>query len=96
MRTGIGLIFFTPMSHDGKSYKVMIDGDGCMNIISKSVVERMGLNANHIHNRTLSFDKSFDSIIQHYLVPIQLSSYNGRIWCDILCIDDVCSLLGRP
>lgn len=31
----------------------MIDGDSCVNIISNSAIEKMGLKLNHTHNSTI-------------------------------------------
>jgi len=47
MRIGVGLACSTYTSNmsEGKSYKLIINGESCVNIISKTVVEKMGLKA---------------------------------------------------
>lgn len=65
-------VFHTYVTYEGKNFKVMIDGDSCVNIISKSTVEKMGLNV-ELHPQPYNVtwvDKNFHSIIQHCLVPI--------------------------
>jgi len=44
-------VFYTYVAHDGKSYKLMIDGESCVNIISMTAVEKMGLKVEP-HNHT--------------------------------------------
>jgi len=38
-------VFYTYKAREGKSYTLMIDGESYVNIISKTVVEKMGLKA---------------------------------------------------
>jgi len=36
-------MFLTYITHEGKNYKLMIDGGNCANIIFKTALEKMGL-----------------------------------------------------
>lgn len=54
----------------------------------------MSLKASHTMSHELI--KSFNSIIQRYLVSIQFSTYSECIWYDILHIDIAHILLSRP
>ena len=47
-------VFYTYVAHEGKSYKLMIDGESCVNIISMTTVEKM-------------VSKLNPTTIQHYL-----------------------------
>lgn len=44
-------VFYTYITRNNKSYKLIIDKDSCVNIISKSVVEKMALKVNQIYNQ---------------------------------------------
>jgi len=43
-------VFYTYITHKDKSYKVMIDGGSCVNIITKLAVKRMNLKVEAHHN----------------------------------------------
>lgn len=74
----------------------MMDKGSCVNIISKSVVERMGLKIeSHLQSYINWDDKSFYSVVQHYLMPIKFLSYSSRIWCNGLRMVVANILLGR-
>jgi len=38
-------MFYTYITHEGKNYKLMIDGGSCANIIVKTTLEKMGVKA---------------------------------------------------
>ena len=43
-------MFHTYVTHEGKNYKLMIDGGSCANIIAKIALEKMSLKAEpHLH-----------------------------------------------
>ena len=74
------------------------DYRGCVNIIYKTVVEKIGLKAESYpqpYNGTC-INKTSQSITQHRRVPIQRSSYLDRLWCDIVEMDVAHILLGWP
>jgi len=76
----------------------MIDGDSCVNIITKTTIEKMGLQAEpHPHPYNVNWiDKTAQSITQHCQIPIHMSSYENHVWCDVLEIKAAHILLGRP
>jgi len=43
-------VFHTYITHEGKNYKLMIDGDSCANIIAKTALEKMGFKT-ELHSR---------------------------------------------
>ena len=45
-------VFYTYVPYEGKSYKLMIDRESCVNIISKTVIEKMSLKV-ELHAKTL-------------------------------------------
>jgi len=57
----------------------------------------MGLKAEPLpHSYNMNWvDKTTQSITQYCQVPIHMSSYPNRVWCDILDIDVAHILLGR-
>ena len=75
----------------------MIDGGSCVNIIAKSVIERMNLKAEPLtqpYNITW-VEKIAQSITLKCLMPIQLLSYHDRTWSEVLTMDTANILLGR-
>jgi len=80
-----------------KNYKLMIDVGSYANIIIKTTLEKMGLKDEpHPHQYNVNWvDKTTQSITQHCQVPIRISSYQDRIWCDVLDIDVAYILLDR-
>ena len=97
MRTGVDLVCFTPILHEGKNYKLIDEGSSA-NIIAKTALEKMGLKAEpHPHPYNVNWvNKTAQSITQRCQVPIHMSSYNNHVWCDVLDIDVAHVLLGRP
>jgi len=91
-------VFYTYTTHEGKNYKLMIDVGSYADIITKTALEKMGLKAEpHLHPYNMNWvDKTTQSIIQNCQVHIHMSSYNDRVWCDVLDIDAAHILLGRP
>jgi len=63
MRTGVGLVCFTPILHEGKNYKLIDEGSSA-NIIAKTALEKMGLKAEpHPHPYNVNWlDKTAQSI----------------------------------
>ena len=49
-------VFHTYITHEGKSYKLMINGGSCVNTISKTALEKMGLKAEHIPTHKYELD----------------------------------------
>jgi len=95
MRTGVGLVCSTPITHEGNKYKLINEGS-CANIIDKTTLEKMGLKAKpHSHSYNVNWvDKTAQSITQRYQTPIHMSSYHDRVWYVVLDIDARHILLG--
>lgn len=75
---------------------MMINGNSCASIISKPVVEKMGLKTEPYlqpYNATW-MNKTIQSITQCW-VSILIFNYQGHFWCDILDINIAHILLGR-
>jgi len=91
-------VFYTYIKHEGKNYKLMIDGGNYANIIAKTVLEKMGLKAEpHPHPYNVNWvDKTDQFITQCWQVPIHMSSYRDRVRCDVLDINTAHVLLDRP
>ena len=60
-------MFYTYIIHEGKNYKLMIDGGSCENIIAKTSLEKMCIKAEpHPHSYNVNWvDKTAQSITQH-------------------------------
>jgi len=82
-------VFHTYITHQEKSYKLMIDGGSCANINTKTALEKVGLKAEpHPHPYNMNWvDKTAQSITQRYQVLIHMSSYDDHVWCDVLDIE---------
>jgi len=81
MRIDVDLVCSLPTSNIVTSYKVMTDGGSCMNIITKSAVDRMNLKGeppSQLYN-VIWVDKTTQSITQRCLVSIQFLSYHDCI-----------------
>jgi len=78
-------VFHTYIIHEEKNYKLIIDGGNCANVIAKKAIEKMGLEAEHPHLYNLNWiDKTAQFITQNCQAPIHMSSYEVRVWCDVL------------
>jgi len=75
----------------------MIDEGSCANINAKRTPKKMGFKIKpHPYPYNVNWvDKTAQSITQRCQVPIYMSSYEDRVWCDILDIDPAHILLGR-
>jgi len=91
-------MFHTYITHEGKNYKLMINGNSYANIIVKTTLEKMGLKVEpNPHPYNVNWvDQTAESITLRCQVFIHMSSYEDRIWCDVLNIYAAHILLGRP
>jgi len=91
-------VFYAYIAHEGENYKLMIDEGSCVNIIAKTALEKMSLKVGpHPHSYNTNWvNKTAQSVTQCSHVPIHMSSYEDRVWCDVLNIDTTHILLGRP
>ena len=59
-----------------------------MNIITKSVIERMNLKVEPDPQSYITWvDKIAQFVTQRCIVHLQFSSYEDRVWCDVLAMD---------
>lgn len=81
-----------------KNCKVIIDEGNCMNVVSKSAIERMNLKFEPCHTpyKVAWVEKTLMSFTQGCLVPLHFATFEDQIWCDVLFIDVAQVLLGRP
>jgi len=89
-------VFYTYVVHERKNYKVI--GGSCVNIIAKTTIDKMGLKAEY-HPQPYNVtwvDEMTQAITQRCQVPINMSSYQDRVWYDVLDMDVAHILLGRP
>ena len=91
-------VFYTYVMHEEKNYKMMIDGGSCVNIIAKTPINKMGLKTEpHPQPYNVTWvDKMAQAIIQCCQVPINMSSYQDPVWCEVLDMGAADILLGRP
>jgi len=91
-------VFHNYITYEGNNYKLMINGGSYANIIAKTALEKMSLKAEpHSHPYNVNYiDKTTQFITQCCEVPIHMSSYKDRVWCDVLDIDVAHILLSRP
>ena len=74
-------IFHTYVKCGDVVCKVIIDGGSCMNRVSKSALEKLKLQP-ELHPqpfRVAWIDKTSLSIIERYLVPLQMGDYSDKI-----------------
>ena len=91
-------IFHTYIKCGTKSCKMIIDGGSCMNVISKSASEKLGLKVEpHPQPYKVAWVDTTTKPVSHRgLVPIKIADYEDQIWCDTLPMDVAHILLGRP
>ena len=90
-------MFHTYITHEGKKYKLMIDGGSYVNIIAKIASEKMSLKVEpHPHPYNVNWVyKTAQPITQCCQIHIHMSNYEDHVSCDILDIDIAYILLGR-
>ena len=81
-----------------KVCKITIDNENCVNAISTSIVKNLGLNpVSHPSPYKVSWiDSTSMPIKSRCLVPIQIQSYQEKVWCDVLLMEISSIILGRP
>jgi len=74
-------VFNTYITHEKNKYKLMIHGDSCVNIITKTALKNMSLKIEpHPHSYKVYWVyKTTQSITQYCQVPIHMSSYEDRV-----------------
>ena len=90
-------VFYTYVAIEDKSCK-LIDGGCCVNVIFKTTVEKMCLKAEPHPQpyNVICVNKITQFVTQHCRVSIQMSSYQDRLWCNVMDMNGAHILLGRP
>ena len=93
-------IVHTKGTRGGKSCNVIIDGGSCENVVSNTMVEKLGLKTEaHTQPYTLSWFKrgSEVKVSKRCLVKFAIGKkYYDELWCDVVPMDACHILLGRP
>ena len=91
-------IFHMVIQSGDKKYKLVIDGGNSMNVVSKDAVKLLNLKVEPHPNpfRVAWVNDHTLPVTQRYLVSIQMEDYKDEIYCDVLPMDVVHVLLGRP
>ncbi|KAK0601962.1 hypothetical protein LWI29_029106 [Acer saccharum] len=78
--------------------KVLVDSGSYINVVSAQTINKLGLKpVNHLEPYRVSWiDTSSIPVTQQCQVPIQFSSYQENVWCDVVPMNDGHILLGRP
>ena len=91
-------IFHMVIQSGDKKYKLVIYGGNSMNVVSKDAVKLLNLKVEPHPNpfRVAWVNDHTLPVTQRYLVSIQMEDYKDEIYCDVLPMDVVHVLLGRP
>ncbi|GAV59614.1 zf-CCHC domain-containing protein/Asp_protease_2 domain-containing protein, partial [Cephalotus follicularis] len=93
-------IFHTKCTSKGKTCNVIIDGGSCKNVVSETMVEKLGLKTEK-HPRPyklLRFRKGNEvKVDKRCLVQFSIGQkYHDELWCDVVPMGARHMLLGRP
>ncbi|GKF47059.1 reverse transcriptase domain-containing protein, partial [Tanacetum coccineum] len=93
-------IFRTQCTAKGKVCTVIIDGVSCENMVSTTMVEKLGLPIqNHPDPYQLTWLKKGNlvKVTHRYLVHFSIGNkYTDELWCEVIPMDACHILLGRP
>ena len=93
-------IFHTKCTSGGKVCNVIIDGGSCENVVSNTMVEKLGLSTeDHPQPYKLSWFKrgSEVKVSKRCLVKFSIGKkYSDEAWCDVVPMDACHMLLVRP
>ncbi|CAM8960386.1 unnamed protein product [Rhodiola kirilowii] len=93
-------IFHTKCTSGGKVCNVIVDGGSCENVVSNTMVEKLGLSTeDHPQPYKLSWFKKGNEVkvSKRCLVKFSIGKkYTDEVWCDVVPMDACHILLGRP
>ena len=71
---------------ESENCKVIIDSGSCINVVSSSLVTRLGVKLiPHLNPYKVSWVDTFSiDIKERCILPIQFMSYKDQIWCDVI------------
>ncbi|GAV56697.1 Asp_protease_2 domain-containing protein, partial [Cephalotus follicularis] len=92
-------IFHTKCTSKGKTCNVIIDGGSCENVVSKTMVEKLGLKTEkHPWPYRLLWFRKGNEVTMDKRCLVQFSighKYHDELWCDVVPMDAFHMLLGR-
>ena len=93
-------IFHTRCTVQGKVCSLIVDGGSCANVVSLTMIEKLGLQASaHPHPYNIQWLNQSKGLQVNSRCLISLSigkSYQDQLWCDVIPMDACHILLGRP
>ncbi|XP_048135655.1 uncharacterized protein LOC125315249 [Rhodamnia argentea] len=93
-------IFHTKCTSGGKVCSMIIDGGSCENVVSTTMVEKLGLKTeDHPQPYKLSWLRKGNEVKVSKRCLVQFSigkRYSDEMWCDVVSMDACHILLGRP
>jgi len=93
-------IFHTRCTVQGKVCSLIIDGGSCANVVSVSMIEKLGMQTvTHPHPYNIQWLNQSKGIQVNSQCLITLSigkNYQDELWCDVIPMDACHILLGRP
>ncbi|XP_078437281.1 uncharacterized protein LOC144707900 [Wolffia australiana] len=91
-------IFHTYVKIGGRTYKLMVDSGSCINGISEDTATRLGLPLiPHPTRYQVSWiDASTIPVKMQCYVPLKMSTYDEKVFCDVLPMKIGSIILGRP
>ncbi|GJT46198.1 putative reverse transcriptase domain, zinc finger, CCHC-type, aspartic peptidase domain protein [Tanacetum coccineum] len=93
-------IFHTRCTCEGKICNVIIDGGSCDNVVSETMINKLGLKTKeHSQPYTLSWFRKGNEVKVSKRCHVKFSigkKYNDEVWCDVVPMDACHILLGRP
>ena len=93
-------IFHTLCTVLGKVCSLIIDGGSCANVVSLSMIEKLGLQImTHPHPYNIQWLNQSKRIQVNSECLVSFSirkNYQDELWCDVIPVDAYHMLLGRP
>ena len=91
-------IFHTVIQNEDKKCKLVINRGRSINVVSKDVIKLLNLKVEpHPNPFRVTWVNDYTlSVTQRCLVSIQMGNYKDEIYCEVLPMDVVHVLLGRP
>jgi len=93
-------IFHTWCTTQGKICSLIIDGGNCANVVSLSMIEKLGqqtMTHPHLYNIQWLNQRKGIQVNSRCLISFSIGqNYQDELWCDVIPMDACHILLGRP
>jgi len=93
-------IFHTQCTIKGRVCSLIVDGGGCINVASTTLVDKLKLKTKpHPHPHLiqwLNHGKGLRVSSRYFACSLKWQDYVDELWCDVLPMDACNVLLGRP